>query len=76
MNVVYAHTRRDLPPESWEPLSGHLESTATRSSEFAAAFAPHAARLVGLWHDLGKFQPAFQRYLRGGPGVPDGCKYD
>ena len=71
MNVVYAHTRRDLPPESWEPLSGHLESTATRSSEFAAAFAPHAARLVGLWHDLGKFQPAFQRYLRGGPKGPE-----
>ena len=71
METAYAHTRSELPPDSWEPLINHLESTAARSSEFAAAFAPNAARLIGLWHDLGKYQPAFQRYLRGGTKGPE-----
>jgi len=68
----YAHTGRNRPPDTWDLLDEHLEATAARASAFAASFAPKAARLVGLWHDLGKYQPAFQRYLLGAaPSGPE-----
>lgn len=45
-------------------LIHHLRGVA----EGTAAFAPDSARawghLAGLWHDLGKFRPGFQRYVR------------
>lgn len=48
------------------PLSDHLKCVATLAAQFAAVFgSANWAELAGLWHDLGKFQPAFQRRLRG-----------
>lgn len=47
-------------------LHEHLIDTARRSSEFAEQFgAAGWGRLAGLWHDLGKFAPGFQKKLRG-----------
>jgi len=47
------------------PLQEHLHATATRAGEFAAAFGNRDwAELLGYWHDLGKFHPEWQRYLR------------
>ena len=48
---------------------GHLLTEHLREvGRIAAAFAPPSARdwaaLAGLWHDLGKFRPGFQRYIR------------
>jgi CRISPR-associated endonuclease/helicase Cas3 len=63
VKTYYAHTDDRRGPESWDLLSSHLEATAFRCEEFCRAFAPQSGRLVGLWHDLGKYQPAFQRYL-------------
>lgn len=51
------------------PLGEHLRSVARMSADFAQPFrGGDWARLAGLWHDLGKFQPAFQRYIRQGSG--------
>ena len=49
-------------------LAAHLQSVASMAAEFSAAFEPSAAHLrwaylAGLWHDLGKYRPGFQRYL-------------
>ncbi len=45
-------------------LEAHLRSVADLAAGFAAAFdASDLARLLGLWHDLGKYNPVFQQYL-------------
>jgi len=60
----YAHTLEGKPPEDWEPLEAHLQEVATLASEFAGKFsAGDWGRLAGLWHDVGKYSPAFQNYL-------------
>ncbi len=49
-------------------LADHLQSVATLAREFAQALGSSGASadwtyLAGLWHDLGKYRPGFQRYL-------------
>ncbi len=67
--MALAHVRPT--GSTWEEhdLLGHLEGTAQRAREFADAFGNGDwARLAGLWHDLGKFPPAWQAYLKGKSG--------
>ena len=46
-------------------LDEHLRSVEQRAGAFAHKFgAGDWGRLAGVWHDLGKFQPAFQSYIR------------
>ena len=50
-------------------LADHLQSVADLAGKFSEAFdavdaAQRWAYLAGLWHDLGKYRPGFQRYLR------------
>ncbi len=46
-------------------LLDHLRGTAALARDFAAPFgAGEAAYVAGLWHDLGKYAPAFQAKLR------------
>lgn len=60
---AYAHTPNDSG--RWQPLVEHLEGVATLTSEFCTAIgARDAAYWLGLWHDVGKFSPGFQAYLR------------
>lgn len=51
-----------------QPLSGpngHLEGVAELAEKFASSFgAQEFAKLAGLWHDLGKYKPDFQDYIR------------
>ena len=62
-----AHTSED---GRYQLLRDHLMGTATRAAEFAAAFGcGEWGYLAGLWHDLGKFSPEFQRYIREASGV-------
>jgi CRISPR-associated endonuclease/helicase Cas3 len=46
-------------------LVTHLLSVSDRAGAFAAKFgAAPLGRWTGLWHDLGKFHPNFQAYLK------------
>jgi CRISPR-associated endonuclease/helicase Cas3 len=47
-------------------LADHLHSVASVTSSLLT-YAPEAAtlgHLAGLWHDLGKYRPGFQQYIR------------
>ncbi|MBU1044209.1 MAG: CRISPR-associated helicase Cas3' [Candidatus Omnitrophica bacterium] len=46
-------------------LEQHLYNTAARAKEFARAFKNDDwAETAALWHDLGKFLPGWQKYIR------------
>jgi CRISPR-associated endonuclease/helicase Cas3 len=65
-----AHVREDAP-QQWQEhlLEDHLRQVARLAGEFAAAFASSDwAYVAGLWHDLGKYRLAFQRYLHSASG--------
>ena len=45
-------------------LVEHLRAVAELAREFSSSFGGgETAHYAGLWHDLGKFDPEFQRYL-------------
>ena len=54
-----------------QPLQEHLENTGKLCARFAACFGmEEAGRIVGLYHDIGKYSAAFQkRILEDGPRV-------
>jgi len=48
-----------------QPLVEHLDGTARRAGEFASEFGSKDwGELLGWWHDLGKFDPHWQQYIR------------
>ncbi len=62
MGQAYAHSRNGLGNR--QDLVSHLRNVAEIAAAFAADFgAAEVARCLGLYHDLGKFDPAFQDYL-------------
>lgn len=69
-NQLYAHTPNELG--QWHLLADHLTKVANKASRNAKYFAVDApAFWVGLWHDLGKANPAFQAYLlAAAKGIP------
>ncbi|MGA7983320.1 MAG: CRISPR-associated helicase Cas3' [Chromatiaceae bacterium] len=51
-------------------LDVHLRAVAGLAAESAERFGGSDwARLAGLWHDLGKYRPVFQRYIRRASGL-------
>ncbi len=61
---LVAHTPPKGKDEPWHYLDDHLRAVAEQAREFAEVFgAGELAYLAGLWHDLGKFNPEFQKYL-------------
>lgn len=61
-----AHAVKDGNNE-WRihPLDQHLRDVATLAFEKASPFHGAAwAQLAGQWHDLGKYRPRFQSYIR------------
>ena len=58
-----AHTPRPGTDE-WDLLNQHLIRVSNLAGHFANEFgARDLGRLLGLWHDLGKHNPAWQDYL-------------
>ncbi|MBX3638087.1 MAG: CRISPR-associated endonuclease Cas3'', partial [Rubrivivax sp.] len=45
-------------------LKDHLRAVGQLSALFSPGPAAPWADLAGRWHDLGKFRPGFQRYIR------------
>ncbi len=67
MHNALAHVGAEGEPH---PLIEHLREVARRAALNAEWLkAPQWAHLAGLWHDLGKFRPGFQRYIRGVNGI-------
>lgn len=63
--MLWAHSRKDKPPDQWQPLDHHLRNVATRAAGFAESFhSKDWAYIAGLWHDLGKGSLEFQEYLK------------
>ena len=42
----------------------HLRSVAVRAGHYAQAFGADWGTLAGRWHDLGKYNSAFQQYIK------------
>lgn len=62
MQQLIARTHQD---GTHQLLIDHLRGVASKAGRFAEKFgAQEWARLAGLWHDLGKYRPGFQRYIR------------
>ena len=70
MNFDYiAHARQDSS-KNWHshPLQKHLQKVAQLAKRFAGRYGSLFAEYAGLLHDLGKFQEAFQKYIRNASG--------
>lgn len=65
-----AHVRQDADGVWREhPLPEHLHAVSRLAGEFARAFdSGEWAALAGLWHDLGKYRPKFQGYIKRASG--------
>jgi CRISPR-associated endonuclease/helicase Cas3 len=61
-DVLIARQRPDRTPQL---LIDHLHGVATRAASAGTLFnAANWAKFAGLWHDLGKYRPGFQDYIR------------
>ncbi len=61
-----AHVKKD-DNENWQvhSLLEHLQKVGLLAGDMAAAWnATDWAELAGRWHDLGKYRPAFQSYIK------------
>ncbi|MCP8894544.1 CRISPR-associated helicase Cas3' [Shinella daejeonensis] len=62
----YAHSGRAPDKSDWQTLKEHLFAVAGRAADRAGIFGlERAAAVTGLFHDLGKYNPPFQRRLEG-----------
>ena len=62
----YAHSTENPDKSDWQELKDHLAKTAKKSAKFAEKFNHEEfGRIVGLFHDLGKYSQKFQRRLKG-----------
>ena len=69
MTDKIAHARQDASG-NWHshPLQNHLQKVSQLAKCFAGRYGALFAEYAGLLHDLGKFQEAFQKYIRNASG--------
>lgn len=68
----YAHTGRSPDKSDWQKLHPHLIGVAERAAAYADAVGlERAAFVAGLLHDLGKYDPDFQKKLEGARKMVD-----
>ena len=66
MSDFYAHSGAPNEFHTWQKLAEHLGNVARLASARADKLGlSRAAHVAGLYHDLGKYDLAFQRKLRG-----------
>lgn len=64
--MYYAHSTDKQDKSDWQPLKSHLENVADIARGFAKEFAAESfGYAAGLFHDIGKYSPEFQRRLAG-----------
>jgi CRISPR-associated endonuclease/helicase Cas3 len=64
--MFYAHSTDDKTKGNWQSLNNHLTDVGRLAANFAEGFGgERAARLAGLLHDLGKYNPLIQAYYEG-----------
>ncbi|MEE4377488.1 MAG: CRISPR-associated endonuclease Cas3'', partial [Candidatus Competibacteraceae bacterium] len=70
MSRFIAHVRQTEDGQWLEhALQDHLSAVAQLAGCFATTFSSSDwAYLAGLWHDLGKYRPEFQKYIRTASG--------
>lgn len=65
LNDIHAHTPPKDTPGRWHMLEEHLIETARTTHKFAKPFGcENCGFALGIFHDLGKVNPAFQDYLK------------
>lgn len=65
MILEYAHTPSKESPNNWHKLEDHAIETARLCHTFAKVFdSGNLGYILGIFHDLGKVNPAFQNYLQ------------
>lgn len=66
--AYFAHSTKDGDRSRWEPLSHHLRNVSDTAHRCAEKFgAGELGALLGLLHDLGKYDDNFLRRLSGEP---------
>jgi CRISPR-associated endonuclease/helicase Cas3 len=68
--IAIAHASKGANGDWLEPhhLVDHLVAVAELAAFFAEKIGADWARLAGRWHDLGKYRPRFQHYIRQASG--------
>lgn len=62
----FAHSGHQTDRSDWQPLDAHLRQTARLAAARALPLGLSAlAELAGLYHDFGKYDPAFDARLQG-----------
>lgn len=64
--AYYAHSGLCADRRDWQPLADHLRNTASLAADRGDFLNLRAAaHMAGLFHDFGKYDPAFDRVLCG-----------
>ena len=62
--LAHTHTEPGSALTRSHGLVDHLNAVASTAASFAQCWGADWAWIAGLWHDLGKFRPGFQQYIR------------
>lgn len=71
-SIYFAHSGKSADGSDWQTLPDHSSQTAARAADAGGPLGlPLCAQMAAWFHDFGKYDPAFQRRLRGEGGAVD-----